>query len=72
MHRAADPALVEHPLGATSPAPPGSDILENDEPGVLVSFEMTCHLKKAGLVRFGTYCEPPRRMWLTRATKAHR
>ncbi|CAH2916875.1 MAG: T6SS lysozyme-like component TssE [uncultured Paraburkholderia sp.] len=38
------------------------DILENDDPGVLVSFEMTCHLRKAGLVRFGTYFEPPGRM----------
>lgn len=41
-------------------------ILENDDPGVLVSFEMTCHLKKAGLVRFGTYFEPPGRMKLLR------
>ncbi|WP_321908762.1 MULTISPECIES: type VI secretion system baseplate subunit TssE [unclassified Paraburkholderia] len=41
-------------------------ILANDDPGVLVSFEMTCHLKKAGLVRFGTYFEPPGRMRLTR------
>ncbi|MBR8307128.1 type VI secretion system baseplate subunit TssE [Burkholderia cenocepacia] len=41
-------------------------ILENDDPGVLVSFEMTCHLKKAGLVRFGTYFEAPGRMWLKR------
>ncbi|NLP60851.1 type VI secretion system baseplate subunit TssE [Paraburkholderia sacchari] len=44
-------------------------ILENDEPGVLVSFEMTCHLKKAGLVRFGTYFEPPGRMKLLRRTQ---
>ncbi|KWO55261.1 type VI secretion system baseplate subunit TssE [Burkholderia territorii] len=42
------------------------DILENDDPGVLVSFEMTCHLKNAGLVRFGTYFEPPGRMWVKR------
>ncbi|MFD1557426.1 type VI secretion system baseplate subunit TssE [Paraburkholderia silviterrae] len=41
-------------------------ILENDDPGVLVSFEMTCHLKKAGLVRFGTYFESPGRMRLLR------
>jgi type VI secretion system protein len=41
-------------------------INENDDPGVLVSFEMTCHLKKAGLVRLGTYFEPPGRMRVTR------
>jgi type VI secretion system protein len=42
------------------------DILENDDPGVLVSFEMTCHLKHAGLVRFGTYFEPPGRLRVER------
>jgi type VI secretion system protein len=42
------------------------EILENNDPGVLVSFEMTCHLKKAGLVRFGTYFEPPGRMRVKR------
>ncbi|NLP64968.1 type VI secretion system ATPase TssH [Paraburkholderia sacchari] len=39
-------------------------ILENKDPGVLVSFEMTCHLSKKGLVRFGTYFEPPGRLRL--------
>lgn len=34
-------------------------ILETDDPGLQVSFEMTCHLKKTGLVRFGTYFVPP-------------
>jgi type VI secretion system protein len=42
------------------------EILENDDPGVLASFEMTCHLEKAGLVRFGTYFEPPGRMRVKR------
>lgn len=28
------------------------------EPGMMVSYEMTCHLKKRGLVRFGTHYEP--------------
>lgn len=42
------------------------EIIKNDDPGVLVSFEMTCHLKKAGLVRFGTYFEPPGRMRVKR------
>ncbi|MEX3786333.1 type VI secretion system baseplate subunit TssE [Paraburkholderia sp. BR14374] len=42
------------------------DILADDDPGVLVSFEMTCHLKRAGLVRFGTYFEPPGRLHVRR------
>ncbi len=41
-------------------------IIENHDPGVLVSFEMTCYLKRAGLVRFGTYFEPPGRMRVLR------
>lgn len=48
------------------------DILENDDPGVLVSFEMTCHLKTAGLVRFGTYFEPPGRMQVKRRAQESR
>jgi type VI secretion system protein len=35
------------------------EYIDNTDPGVQVSYEMTCHLKKAGLVRFGTYFEPP-------------
>ncbi|MBB5406930.1 MULTISPECIES: type VI secretion system baseplate subunit TssE [unclassified Paraburkholderia] len=46
------------------------EIIDNQDPGVLVSFEMTCHMKKAGLVRFGTYFEPPGRMRLERKTEA--
>jgi type VI secretion system protein len=34
-------------------------ILDSDDPGLQVSFEMTCHLRKTGLVRFGTYFVPP-------------
>jgi type VI secretion system protein len=41
--------------------------IDNPDPGVLVSYEMTCHLKKAGLVRFGTYFEPPGRMRVQRS-----
>ncbi|GAB7525072.1 hypothetical protein PBS_40610 [Paraburkholderia sp. 2C] len=41
-------------------------IIDNDDPGVLVSFEMACHLRKAGLVRFGTHFEPPGRMRIER------
>ncbi|MGF7136511.1 type VI secretion system protein [Paraburkholderia sp. EB58] len=46
------------------------DYIDNAGPGVLVSYEMTCHLKKAGLVRFGTYFEPPGRMRVERVQQA--
>ena len=46
------------------------DILDNQDPGVQVSFELTCHLQKAGLVRFGTHFEPPGRLRLRRAARA--
>jgi type VI secretion system protein len=36
------------------------------DPGLKVSFALICHLRKAGLVRFGTYFEPPGRMRLER------
>lgn len=42
------------------------EVLSNDDPGVVMSFEMTCHLKKAGLVRFGTYFEPRGKVRLLR------
>ncbi|KVC19963.1 type VI secretion protein [Burkholderia diffusa] len=41
-------------------------IIDNRDPGILVSFEMTCHLKNTGLVRFGTYFEPPGRLRVER------
>jgi type VI secretion system protein len=41
-------------------------IIDNDDPGTLVSFEMACHLRKSGLVRFGTHFEPPGRMRIER------
>lgn len=44
----------------------GIEISDNADPGLLVSFTMVCTLKKAGLVRFGTYFEPPGRMRLER------
>ena len=49
------------------------DIGDKPDPGLLVSFTMICHLKKAGLVRFGTYFEPPGRMRVERVlnAKAH-
>ncbi|KVN70147.1 type VI secretion protein [Burkholderia ubonensis] len=42
------------------------EIIDNQDPGILVSFEMTCHLKNAGFVRFGTYFEPPGRLRVER------
>lgn len=32
--------------------------IEDTEPGMLLSFTMTCHLHQAGLVRFGTHFTP--------------
>lgn len=34
------------------------DAVNDDDPGVSMRFDMTCHLRRAGLVRFGTYFEP--------------
>lgn len=42
------------------------EIDESPNPGLSVGFVMTCHLKKAGLVRFGTVFEPPGRMHVRR------
>jgi type VI secretion system protein len=42
------------------------EINDNPDPGLLVSFTMICQLKKAGLVRFGTWFEPPGRMRVER------
>jgi len=46
------------------------DYIDNADPGMLVSYEMTCHLKMAALVRFGTYFEPPGRMRVERVQQA--
>ncbi|MBN3751603.1 type VI secretion system baseplate subunit TssE [Paraburkholderia sp. Tr-20389] len=50
----------------------GIEINDNRDPGLLVSFTMVCHLRKAGLVRFGTYFEPPGRMRVERLTNPDR
>ncbi len=42
------------------------EVADDLDPGMTVSFVMTCRLKKAGLVRFGTYFEPAGRMRLKR------
>lgn len=33
-------------------------VIEETEPGMLLSFTMSCHLHRAGLVRFGTHFTP--------------
>lgn len=33
-------------------------VIEDTEPGMLISFTMSCHLRQAGLVRFGTHFTP--------------
>ena len=47
------------------------DIELNDvpDPELKVSYVMSCHLKKAGLVRFGTYFDPPGRMRVQRVER---
>ncbi len=50
----------------------GIEINDNPNPGLLVSFTMVCHLKKAGLVRFGTCFEPPGRMRVERLVSLDR
>jgi type VI secretion system protein len=42
------------------------EIDERPDPGLLVSFIMICHLRKAGLVRFGTHFEAPGRTHVRR------
>jgi type VI secretion system protein len=48
------------------------EIDDKPDPGLMVSFTMICHLKKAGLVRFGTYFEPPGRMRVERLVNPER
>jgi type VI secretion system protein len=48
------------------------EISDKPDPGLLVSFTMVCHLRKAGLVRFGTYFEPPGRMRVERIVNRER
>jgi type VI secretion system protein len=33
-------------------------VIDDTEPGMLVSFTMSCHLRQSGLVRFGTHFTP--------------
>jgi type VI secretion system protein len=48
------------------------EIDDNQDPGLLVSFTMVCQLRKAGLVRFGTYFEPPGRTRIERLVNPDR
>ncbi|MCC8402258.1 type VI secretion system baseplate subunit TssE [Paraburkholderia sp. MMS20-SJTN17] len=48
------------------------EIDDKPDPGLLVSFTMVCRLKKAGLVRFGTYFDPPGRMRVERLVNPDR
>jgi type VI secretion system protein len=34
------------------------ELLHDTDPGMLVSYDLTCHLKKGGLVRYGTHFDP--------------
>lgn len=65
---------IENVLLKFEPRLRSVEIEINDRPdsGLLVSFTMVCRLKKAGLVRFGTYFEPPRRMRIERLINLQR
>ncbi|MFM0593566.1 type VI secretion system baseplate subunit TssE [Paraburkholderia dilworthii] len=43
-----------------------NDLDEDPDPGITVRYVMTCHLRKTGLVRFGTYFGPTGRLRLER------
>ncbi|HKU00083.1 MAG TPA: type VI secretion system baseplate subunit TssE [Paraburkholderia sp.] len=50
----------------------GVEINDKPDPGLLVSFTLVCQLRKVGLVRFGTYFEPPGRMRVERLINRER
>ncbi|GAA7770121.1 MULTISPECIES: type VI secretion system baseplate subunit TssE [Cupriavidus] len=45
--------------------------IEEPEPGMLLSFTMTCHLHQSGLVRFGTHFMPDGKTRLKLQRSAH-
>lgn len=58
--------VMEHALLTYEPRLKAVDIEVGDaEPGMLLSFTMTCHLHQAGLVRFGTHFLPDGKTRLT-------
>lgn len=57
---------IETTLLRYEPRLRGIDIdIDDTEPGMLLSFTMTCHLRRAGLVRFGTHFMPDGKTRLT-------
>jgi len=40
------------------------ELLHDTDPGMLVSYDLTCHLTKGGLVRYGTHFDPSGRTWM--------
>jgi len=48
------------------------EIGDKPDPGLMVSFTIVCHLRKAGLVRFGAYFEPPGRTRVEQLVKPER
>ncbi|AIF48034.1 type VI secretion system baseplate subunit TssE [Dyella japonica] len=58
--------VMEQTLLTYEPRLKAVDIdIADAEPGMLLSFMMTCHLHQAGLVRFGTHFQPDGRTRLT-------
>ena len=58
--------VMEHTLLLYEPRLKAVDIeIEEAEPGMLLSFMMTCHLHQAGLVRYGTHFLPDGKTRLT-------
>ncbi|MEK7694924.1 MAG: type VI secretion system baseplate subunit TssE, partial [Pseudomonadota bacterium] len=45
--------------------------IEEPEPGMLLSFTMTCHLHQSGLVQFGTHFMPDGKTRLKLLRSAH-
>ncbi|CAN7384319.1 type VI secretion system baseplate subunit TssE [Trinickia sp. LjRoot230] len=51
--------VMEHTLLKYEPRLKAIDIeIDDTQPGMLLSFTMTCHLHQTGLVRFGTHFQP--------------
>jgi type VI secretion system protein len=58
--------VMEHTLFKYEPRLKAIDVeIADAEPGILLSFMMTCHLHQSGLVRFGTHFLPDGKTRLT-------
>jgi type VI secretion system protein len=42
------------------------ELLQDTEPGMLISYDLVCHLKRGGLVRYGTHFDPSGRALMKR------